>query len=379
MKVLLIGNQSSTIVLFRQKIIQVLAERGVGVETLTMDNDQENFDKIKKMGAKPGFYQFSRSGMNPLSDFVNTYRLSKKIKEIKPDVVLCFFPKPVIFGSIAAKVAGVNYIYSLLEGLGFCFTEHSHEDSWHKTVLRKVQTWLYKFSLPLANKVLFLNKDDYSDLILHSNIKVKDYDIIGGIGVDLDGYAYLEPKVKSIHFGMVSRLLVEKGVREFVQAAKIVKSKYPLVRFSIAGSVDDNPGGINQAQVDEWKNEGYVDFLGQVIEIKSFLEGVSVFVLPSYREGVPRSTQEAMSIGRAVITTDVPGCRETVIDGYNGYLIPPWDVAALVNAMVAYIENPNRIISMGKASRKIAVDKFDENKAAEMLIKIISADFKEQP
>ncbi|CNL78376.1 glycosyltransferase family 4 protein [Yersinia aldovae] len=377
MKVLLIGNQSSTIVLFRQKIIQVLAERGVGVETLTMDNDQENFDKIKKMGAKPGFYQFSRSGMNPLSDFVNTYRLSKKIKEIKPDVVLCFFPKPVIFGSIAAKVAGVNYIYSLLEGLGFCFTEHSHEDSWHKTVLRKVQTWLYKFSLPLANKVLFLNKDDYSDLILHSNIKVKDYDIIGGIGVDLDGYAYLEPKVKSIHFGMVSRLLVEKGVREFVQAAKIVKSKYPLVRFSIAGSVDDNPGGINQAQVDEWKNEGYVDFLGQVIEIKSFLEGVSVFVLPSYREGVPRSTQEAMSIGRAVITTDVPGCRETVIDGYNGYLIPPWDVAALVNAMVAYIENPNRIISMGKASRKIAVDKFDENKAAEMLIKIISADFKE--
>lgn len=152
-----------------------------------------------------------------------------------------------------------------------------------------------------------------------------------------------------------------------------------MVRFSIAGSVDDNPGGINQAQVDEWKNEGYVDFLGQVIEIKSFLEGVSVFVLPSYREGVPRSTQEAMSIGRAVITTDVPGCRETVIDGYNGYLIPPWDVAALVNAMVAYIENPNRIISMGKASRKIAVDKFDENKAAEMLIKIISADFKEQP
>lgn len=231
MKVLLIGNQSSTIVLFRQKIIQVLAERGVGVETLTMDNDQENFDKIKKMGAKPGFYQFSRSGMNPLSDFVNTYRLSKKIKEIKPDVVLCFFPKPVIFGSIAAKVAGVNYIYSLLEGLGFCFTEHSHEDSWHKTVLRKVQTWLYKFSLPLANKVLFLNKDDYSDLILHSNIKVKDYDIIGGIGVDLDGYAYLEPKVKSIHFGMVSRLLVEKGVREFVQAAKISKIKISVGTF----------------------------------------------------------------------------------------------------------------------------------------------------
>ncbi|CAM4202427.1 group 1 glycosyl transferase [Yersinia intermedia] len=377
MKVLLIGNQSSTIVLFRKKIIQVLAGRGISVETLTIDNDQENFDKIKKMGAKPSFYQFSRSGMNPLSDFVNTYRLSKKIKKIKPDVVLCFFPKPVIFGSIAAKVAGVNDIYLLLEGLGFCFTSHSHEESWRKKVLRKVQTWLYKISLPLANKVLFLNKDDYSDLILHSNIKVKDYDIIGGIGVDLDGYAYTEPKVKSIHFGMVSRLLVEKGVREFVQAAKIVKSKYPLVRFSIAGSVDNNPGGINQAQVDEWENEGNVSFLGQLVEIKHFLEEVSVFVLPSYREGVPRSTQEAMSIGRAVITTDVPGCRETVIDGYNGYLIPPWDVAALVNAMVVYIENPNRIISMGKASRKIAVEKFDENKATERLIEIISADFKE--
>nr|ANF30050.1 N,N'-diacetylbacillosaminyl-diphospho-undecaprenol alpha-1,3-N-acetylgalactosaminyltransferase [Hafnia alvei] len=379
MKVLLIGNQSSTVVIFRRKIITALTEQGYSVYTLTMDNDKDNFIKIKKMGAMPSFYPFSRSGLNPLSDFLNTYKLSKKIKSIEPDVVLCFFPKPVIFGSLAAKLARVKNIYLLLEGLGFCFTTHAYKDSWRKTILRNIQVFLYKISLPRANKVLFLNHDDYHDLILEKNIKIKSSAVIGGIGVDVVGYAYSEPPsppTHSIHFGMISRLLVEKGVREFVEAAKIIKSKYPSVRFSIAGAVDDNPGGINQIQVEQWMSEGNVEFLGQISEIKNYLEKISVFVLPSYREGVPRSTQEAMSIGRAVITTDVPGCRETIIDSYNGYMIPPWDIAALVEAMIAFIEHPERIVSMGKASRKIAVEKFDENDASAKLIGILTENFK---
>lgn len=381
MKVLLIGNQSSTVVIFRRKIITALTEQGYSVHTLTMDDDAGNFNKIKEMGAVPSFYPFSRSGLNPLSDFLNTYQLSKKIKSIEPDAVLCFFPKPVIFGSLAAKVAGVKNIYLLLEGLGFCFTTHAHKDSWKKNILRNIQVFLYKISLPRANKVLFLNNDDYYDLILEKNIKIKSSAVIGGIGVDVVDYKYSvppSPPSHNIHFGMVSRLLVEKGVREFVEAAKIIKSKYPSVRFSIAGSIDDNPGGINQLQVDQWMSEGHVEFLGQISEIKSYLEEISVFVLPSYREGVPRSTQEAMSIGRAVITTDVPGCRETIIDGYNGYMIPPWDVTALVDAMTAFIEYPERIVSMGQASRKIAVEKFDEKDASEKLIGILTENFKGQ-
>jgi len=196
-------------------------------------------------------------------------------------------------------------------------------------------------------------------LIVDNHITLIDSEVIGGIGVDLHDYPYSEPPTKKIHFGMVSRLLVEKGVREFVEAAKLVKSKYPDVQFSIAGAIDDNPGGITREQLNVWKKEGYVDFLGQISDVKNYLCELSVFVLPSYREGIPRSTQEAMSIGRAIITTDVPGCRETINHRINA------------DAMISLINNPEQIVSMGIESRRIAEGKFDEDVATDKLINIL--------
>lgn len=371
MKILLIGNQASTIILFRKKLIEQLVSMGISVNVLTMDNDREKFLQISQLGATPEQYEFSRSGMNPLSDMVNTVALSKKIRLINPDVVFCFFPKPVIFGTLAAKLAGVEYIYNLLEGLGFCYTAHKKPDSFKKQVLKQIQTFLYKVTLPRSKKVLFLNPDDYRDLIVHNKIVIADSEVIGGIGVDLKQYAYSLPATNTLHFGMVSRLLVEKGVREFVEAAKIVKQKYPEVKFSIAGAIDDNPGGITRDQLNSWKKEGHVDFLGQITDVKGYLTELSVFVLPSYREGIPRSTQEAMSIGRAVITTDVPGCRETINHGSNGFMIPPWNVELLAEAMINFIEDPQQVITMGKESRRIAEEKFDENVATDKLISIL--------
>lgn len=374
MKILLIGNQSSTIILFRKKLIEQLVSRGVQVHVLVMDNDRGNFQQISTFGAIPEQYKFSRSGMNPVSDLVNTIALSKKIRHINPDVVFCFFPKPVIFGTLAAKFAGVKNVYNLLEGLGFCYTAHLKKDSFKKQVLRATQTFLYKLTLPRAKKVLFLNRDDYQDLVLENNIKISESEVIGGIGVDLKDYSYNKPDTTIIHFGMVSRLLVEKGVREFVQAAKIVKSKFPDVKFSIAGAIDDNPGGITREQLNVWKQEGHVEFLGQISDVKSYLSELSVFVLPSYREGIPRSTQEAMSIGRAIITTDVPGCRETIIHGLNGLMVPPWNVEALASAMISLIADPDQIVSMGMESRRMAEEKFDDNAATEKLINILLSD-----
>lgn len=371
MKVLFIGNQSSSIILFRKNVIEYLSRNGVEVYTLTMDADISNFENIRKMGAIPQHFKFSRSGVNPFSDLKNTLCLAGKIKKISPDVVLCFFPKPVIYGTLAAKLAGVKKNYALLEGLGFCYTKHSVKDSLRKKILKKIQTLLYKISLPLATKVLFLNNDDYIDLVVKNSINVQGYAVIGGVGVNLDYYNPQLPELTNIHFGMVARLLKEKGVREFVDAARIVKKIYPEINFSIAGAVDDNPGGLGRQQISDWESENIVEFLGQLSDIKSYLGSLSVFVLPSYREGVPKSTQEAMSMGRAIITTDVPGCRETVVNGYNGYLIPPWDVNQLVVSMVSFIENPNLIISMGENSRKLAESKFDENRATDSLVNII--------
>lgn len=371
MKILLIGNQASTIILFRKKVIEQLVSRGVSVHVLTMDYDSEKFHQISQLGAIPEQYHFSRSGMNPLSDMINTFALSKKIRNINPDVVFSFFPKPVIFGTLAAKLAGVKRIYNLLEGLGFCYTAHLKKDSFKKQILKNVQTFLYKVTLPRSKKVLFLNRDDYHDLIVQNKIAIADAEVIGGIGVNLDEYAYSLPATNTLHFGMVSRLLVEKGVREFVQAAKLVKEKYPAARFSIAGAIDDNPGGITREQLNVWKKEGHVEFLGQISNVKGYLTDLSVFVLPSYREGIPRSTQEAMAIGRAVITTDVPGCRETVRHGANGFMIPPWNVEALADAMTAFITDPQQIVLMGQESRRIAEEKFDENVATDKLINIL--------
>jgi len=371
MKILLIGNQASTILLFRKKLIEKLVTKGVSVHTFIMDNDVEKFRQIAQLGAIPEQYHFSRSGMNPLSDLKNTVALSKKIRNIKPDVVFCFFPKPVIFGTLASRMAGIKRIYNLLEGLGFCYTAHLSKDSFKKKLLKKVQTFLYKLTLPRAKKVLFLNPDDYRDLIVENNIALSDAEVIGGIGVDLYDYPYSVPPITKIHFGMVSRLLVEKGVREFVEAAKIVKSKYPNVEFSIAGAIDDNPGGITREQLNFWKKEGHVNFLGQISDVKSYLSQLSVFVLPSYREGIPRSTQEAMSIGRAIITTDVPGCRETINHGTNGFMVPPWNAEALAEAMICFVNDPEQIIAMGIESRRIAEEKFDENVATDKLISIL--------
>ncbi|WP_312400483.1 glycosyltransferase family 4 protein [Enterobacter chengduensis] len=371
MKILLIGNQSNTIILFRKKLIESLVSMGVTVHTLTMDRDEEKFRQISMFGAIPDQYKFSRSGMNPFLDMLNTVALSKKIRNIGPDVVFCFFPKPVIFGTLAARLAGVKNIYNLLEGLGFCYTKHQGQDSYKKKILRLVQTFLYKVTLPRAKKVLFLNSDDYNELIMENKIFISDSEVIGGIGVNLNEFSYKKPNRSNIHFGMVSRLLVEKGVREFVQAARIIKIKYPYVKFSIAGAIDDNPGGITQEQISAWKNEGHIEFLGQISDVKSYLEGLSIFVLPSYREGIPRSTQEAMAIGRAVITTDVPGCRETVRDGLNGLIVPPWTVNELADAMAFFVNNPENIVSMGLESRRLAEELFDENYATDKLINIL--------
>ncbi|MBN3136692.1 glycosyltransferase family 4 protein [Pectobacterium punjabense] len=376
MKILLIGNQSNTMLLFRGYLIEKLVAEGNEVVTLTMDCDYKIFERLKDIGAIPLQYDFSRSGMNPVYDGVNTIKLSKKIKKIKPHVVFCFFPKPVIFGAIASKLAGVRNIYLLLEGLGYCFTQRSVKDGLRERVLRSVQVFLYKMALPLAKKVLFLNADDYNDLILNNNIRIKDYEVVGGIGVDLNEYDYSEPDADNIVFLMVSRLLIDKGVKEFIHAARIVKKRYPNIQFSIAGACDDNPGGISLVELTKLKSEGIVNFLGQVSDIPSSLRKSSVFVLPSYREGIPRSTQEAMSIGRAVITTDVPGCRETVIDSVNGFLIPPWDSEILAKRMIFFIENPSKIYSMGLESRKIAEEKFDQEITCGRLMKILlSADF----
>ena len=205
------------------------------------------------------------------------------------------------------------------------------------------------------------------------NIKVKSINILGGIGVDLDKFSYTKAPTDPISFIFIARLLAEKGIFEYLEAAKIVKEKYKYVKFYIFGSFDEhNPFGLTQEELKPYLDSGVVIYPGFVNDIKERIVNSSIFVLPSYyREGVPRSTQEAMAIGRVVITTNSVGCRETVEDGVNGFLVPPFDSKILAQKMIYFIQNPEMIVQMGIESRKIAEVKFNINEKNGRFAKII--------
>ncbi|MDO9178527.1 MAG: glycosyltransferase family 4 protein [Agitococcus sp.] len=361
MKILFIGTSASTVYGFRADLLQELLNHGHDIYACANDYTNEERKKVIDMGVTPIDYTFDRAGLNPFSDIYNTYKLTEIIQRIAPDLVFSYFAKPVIFGTIAAKFARVRVCIGMLEGLGYVFTEQSSKSSLKAIIVRKITVLLYKVALPLLNKLIFLNHDDPNDLLIRHKIKTKSVCVVSGIGVNLDKYNYIKYEHNGlIRFVFIGRLLKEKGVNEYVQAAKILKKKYINTEFVILGGVDEqNPGGLSSSDLSRLIEEGICIYPGYVSDVQTWIASASVFVLPSYREGLPRSTQEAMAIGRAVITTDVPGCRETVVNGKNGFLIPVRSVDALVQAMEKFVVDPNLIGIMGKASRDLAEQKYD--------------------
>lgn len=372
-RILLIGTTAECVYNFRKDLILALVAKGYQVYAFTTDNIPSELEKISALGATPVPYVFSRGGLNPLNEFKNTIILYQKIKKINPYLVLSYFTKPAIFGTLAAKMAKVPRIFAMLEGLGYTFTEQPEGLSTKTKIIRKSQITLFKLALPLADGVIFLNPDDPKDLLAKNNIEVKKVHLLGGIGINLADYPFSTKQMNdNITFIFVGRLLKEKGINDYVNAAKIVKNKYPNTKFVVLGAADNsNFGSLTQKDIDSLVQTNLIVYPGRVDNVNKWLEDSDVFVLPSYREGIPKSTQEAMAIGRAVITTDVPGCRETVIDGVNGFIVPKWNPQALAEKMIYFIENPEKISEMGYESYKIAQDKFDSYKVNDRLLKIL--------
>lgn len=371
-KIVIIGTTASSVFLFRLSLIELLVKKGFQVTCLAHDFSTEQVKFLNERNVKAINYAISRGGLNPVKDVRDTWALAKLLKKIKPDVVFSYFVKPVIFGTLAAKIAGVPQKVAMLEGLGFAFASQPQRPSLLSLFLKYVQVFLYHISLPFLDCLVFLNPDDCSDLLKNHKIKVKKTIVLGGIGVNLDEYTYYPAGKNKVRFIFVGRLLNEKGIREYISAVKIVKKDHTMVDFFVLGGVDEkNPGGVNLDELEGLIRNGFIEYPGHVENVAEWIKNSSVFVLPSYREGVPRSTQEAMAIGRAVITTDVPGCRETVIDGKNGFLIPPFSPDALAEKMLYFINNPEKINQMGRESRRIAEKKFDVRKVNQRLVKII--------
>jgi len=370
----LIGTTASSALGFRKDLIKRLVADGHEVLVFCTDFNDTSRKIINQWGAKSVDYSLARASVNPLRDLYSTWMLSRTLRKLQPDIVFSYFVKPVIFGTLAATLARVKQRVGMLEGLGYVFTDFPNGIRIKQKLIRMVQLMLYRCSFPFLSHLIFLNRDDPVDLISKYKLKVKKVSILGGIGVNFNEYVYsVAPTKFPPSFIFTGRLLAEKGIYEYIAAAKKIKIIYPQANFVILGGLDEeNPGGLSRNELQDLVTENIVEYLGHIDNVKDWLTNASVFVLPSYyREGIPRSIQEAMAIGRAIITTDMPGCRETVIEGVNGFLVPRWDVDALVERMLRFINEPTLVQSMGQESYRIAQDRFNVENVNHRLISLL--------
>jgi len=367
----IISNVAPSLIGFRGPLIRDLVATGAKVYALAPDFDDNLREQVRNLGAEPIDYSLSRTGMNPFRDILDTFRLAVLLRRLRPDVTLGYTIKPVIYGTIAAWLARVPRRVAMITGLGYVFTPSGASSSWSRTLLRTTVLKLYTFALAKVDRVIFQNPDDLKEFTDAGVVSQDKAVNAGGTGVDLQELPLSPPVTKPVTFLLAARLLREKGICEYVEAARTIKARYPEVRFILLGGLDTNPGGISRDEIRAWVEEGVVEWPGHV-PVKPWFAQASVYVLPSYyREGVPRSTQEAMAMGRPVITTDAPGCRETVEHGVNGFLVPPRDVEALVGAMERFIKEPALIETMGKESRRLAEERFDVRKVNARLMEFI--------
>ncbi len=368
-------NASPGHLIFRRDLIKQLVNDGYNVYAFAVDYSQKTRVEIQKLGAVPVDYNMQRAGLNPIMDLISIYQLYKLFNYYEIDSVFSFFIKPSMYATLAAKFSGAKNIIAMIEGLGFIHTPSQSGLKFKRKLLQYIHGLLATVSYAFADKVLFLNSDDPNDLGKVAYINNNKIEVFGPIGLDLTAYPYQapQPDEDKVRFVFVARLLKEKGIFDYLAAAKKIKFAYPNAEFIVLGGLDEeNPGGVKLHQLQDLVDDGTIIYPGFVDDVHEWVRSSHVFVLPSYyREGVPRSTQEAMAIGRAVITTDVPGCRDTVQNGYNGFLVPKWNVDQLTKAMTAFIQQPDLVKAMGEASYKIAIEKFDEKKITPKLVELI--------
>jgi glycosyltransferase involved in cell wall biosynthesis len=363
-KIIVLGSHAESLVNFRKDMLREMARRNQVIACVP-DASVAIITELETMGIEYRNVHLARTGLNPFADLATVVELYKLCKQLQPDQIFSYTIKPVIFGSIAAKLAGVKQIYSMITGLGSYFI---HTDL-KSTLVKYLMILLYKIAMSFNTKVFFQNPDDIADF---ARLKIfndpKRTVMVNGSGVNLDYFSPIALPTGKISFLLIARFIQAKGLREYLAAAKLLKQQYPQLNFYLVGWTDNKDEALSAEFIQEYIDDGIVENLGKLADVRPALALSSVYVLPSYREGTPKSVLEAMASGRAIITTDVPGCRETVQHGDNGLLVPARDVAALRAAMEKFIIEPALIVQMGQRSREIAVNKYDVRKVNQAIL-----------
>jgi glycosyltransferase involved in cell wall biosynthesis len=363
-RIILAANVSWYLYNFRRNTILRLIEEGH--EVITVSSHDSFSQKLQELGSTYRNIKMDSGGKNPIKDFKTIIDLCNLYRMLKPDLVLNFTPKMNIYGSFACRLNKVNVINNV-SGLGSIFIEEN--------LLSKVVRVLYKLSQQKVNKIFFQNDDDKELLNGFLKLPVSRIGRIPGSGVDLSRFIISEaPDDSVIRFLLVARLLYEKGIGLYAEAAKILKSKYPNLEFRLVGFMDsDNPSAINKDELQEWVDKNYINYLGSTNNIEEKIKDVDCVVLPSYyREGVPKSLLEAAAMGKPIVTSDSVGCREVVNEGSTGFLHETKNLDDLVVMLEKIILLPHKQrLLMGKRGREKVIKEFDEEIVIEKYLKEI--------
>ncbi len=355
MKVIVISPKNRTVYNFRGDLIRLMIEHGC--EVVVTGPNRDNVDKITELGARFVELPMRKNGINPFSDLRYFRTLYKLFRTERPDVTFGYTVKPVIYGAIAAKLAKVKHKVSMVTGLGYAFTAQTKK----ARLIRGIVSLLYRIGFMCADTVVFQNGDDRKQLTAARLLKENKCETVNGSGVNMALFPQV-PLPETVTFFMLARVMYAKGIREYLQACENIKCEYPQVRCMLLGACEDIQDSLPPDQLCRYVDEGIIEHFGETDHVQEYYAQCSVFVLPSYREGTPRTVLEAMSMGRPIITTDAPGCRETVIDGENGFLVPIKNSDMLTEKMRFFIENVDQIEKMGTQSRALCQERFDVEK-----------------
>lgn len=367
-RILVIAGLNRSLINFRGPLIKALCDAGLEVHAAAPELTANPVvaGKLKEWGVTCHDVALQRAGINPVADLKGLVGLYSLMREIRVDAVLGYTIKPVIYGTLAAWLAQVPRRFALITGLGYAFTGKA---TGKRKLIQKMAHRLYALALYRTERVFFQNPDDEA-LFRELNLvpaRVPST-VVNGTGIDLSQFQPAPlPKEQTV-FLLIARLLGDKGIREYVAAARKIRKRHPDVVFRLVGAVDENPDSVRIEEVENWQQDGTIEYLGRLEDVRPAIEGCSVYVLPSYREGTPRTVLEAMAMGRAVITTDAPGCKETVVDGDNGFLVPVKSVDELLAAMQQFVDNPSLGAEMGERARQVAEEKYDVHKVNQVML-----------
>lgn len=363
-RVFLLGGNAQSLWNFRGPLIEALVKAGAEVFAAAPDLGGRATDRVEALGARAIPIEIRRTGTNPAIDLATVRSLVRTLRTTRPTTFVGYTVKPVCLGVVAAALARVPNRVAMITGLGFAFGH----DSWRQRLVGFIVRSLYRIALRFAHAVAFFNEEDRALFVRQGLVDARKTFLVDGTGVDVEHFAVDPlPRDGPVTFALIARLLYDKGLREFAEAARLVRRHHPSTRFLIAGPYDSNPSGISSDEIGAWSD--VIDYVGVVEDVRPILRACHVYTLPSYREGIPRTVLEALSVGRPVIVTNVPGCRETVSsDVPNGLLVAPRDAPALAEAMIWMIEHPNERQIMARASRAYAERRYEARKVAQDLV-----------